>query len=133
MPEAVSKDPILCLRTVGFSAKATGVKDLLDTDPTPFMPIFIIVHLRAVSGFTSVPTLSIGTNSPNYDNVIPTSAMTGLDAVGEYFRVPVGTSLAGGVFRGIAPSASVSLKANVTVAAVATTYDVEVEVVGAYV
>jgi hypothetical protein len=90
--------------------------------------------LRGVSGFTSVPTLSVGTNAPDYNNVLPAVSTAGLDAEGEYFRIPVGTAVGtGGVFRGMAPVSSASLKAQVTVAAVATQYDIEVQVVGAYV
>ena len=122
------------IRTSPINAKNTGVCDLFDTDPTPFMPLFLIVMLRGVSGFTSVPTISIGTNATDYNNILPATALTGLDSVGEYFRVPVGTAVGtGGVFRGMSPVSSVSLKAKVTVAAVATVYDIEVQVVGAYV
>jgi hypothetical protein len=132
--EAIDSVPVQLHRCTNFSAKNTGVQDLLDTAPTPFMPMFLIVMLRAVSGFTSVPTISIGTNAPNYNNIVPATALTALDAVGEYFRVPIGTAVGtGGVFRGMAPESSVSVKANVTVAAVATTYDIEVQIVGAYV
>lgn len=121
-------------RTPTFDAKVTGVKDLFDTMQTPFMPFFMVLHLRGVTGFTSVPTVSVGTNAPTYNNVLAATALTGLDAEGEYIRLPIGTELgSSGAFRGIAPGSSVSLKANVTVAAVATTYDLEVCIVGAYV
>lgn len=133
MTDPLARLPVELMRCTNFSAKVTGVYDLVDTDPTPFMPFFIIVMLRNVVGFTSVPTLSIGTNGPNYNNVLPATALTGVDVNGEYYRIPVGTSLAGGVFRGMSPGDSVSLKANVTVGAVATAYDIEVQIVGAYV
>jgi hypothetical protein len=128
MPELV-----LLLRCSVISGLSTGAILLIETESTPLMPIFVVVYLRAVAGLTSVPTMSIGTNAPNYDNVIPAAVLAGLDVQGEYFRIPVGTALAGGVFRGMSPSSSVKLYANVTVAAVATTYDTEVQVIGAYV
>jgi hypothetical protein len=114
-----------------FSAKAQGTFDLLTTDSTPFLPFFIVVILRRVAGFVSVPTISIGTNGPAFDNVIAATPMTGLDVAREYFRVPIGTPVGtNGVFRGIAPGESVDLKAKVTVGAQADVYDVEVVVVG---
>lgn len=88
--------------------------------------------LRGVSGFTSVPTLSIGTNV-NADNILPARALTGCDVTGEYIRIELGTSVTTGVWRGMSASDSVTLKAKVTVAAVATQYEIEVQVVGAYV
>ena len=45
-------------------------------------------------------------------------------------RLPEG---GGGVFRGMSPVSSVSIKAKVTVAAAATQYDIECQIVGAYV
>lgn len=115
-----------------FSATVTGEHVIFDTLPTPFMPIFLIVMLRQVAGFTSVPTISIGTNEA-VNNILPATAMTGLDANGEYARLPLGTALANGVFRGMSSSSSVTIKAKVTVAAVASAYDIELQVVGAYV
>ena len=132
--DPISKDQVTLFRTQNFSGKVAGVHDLMDTDPTPFMPINMIVMLRAVSGFVSVPTVSIGTNAPDYNNILPASALTGLDAIGEYFRLALGTQIGTtGTYRGMSPSSSVAIKANVTSAAVATTYDVEVQIVGAYV
>ena len=59
--------------------------------------------------------------------------MAGLDVAGEYARLPLGTALAGGVFRGMSALDSVTLKAKVTTAAVASQYEIEVQLVGAYV
>ena len=134
MTAPISRDPVTLMRTNAINAKQTGVYDLLDTDPTPFMPLFLIVMLRGVAGFTSAPTISIGTNATDYNNILPATALTGLDAEGEYFRVPVGTAVGtAGVFRGMAPVSSVALKAKIPVAAAATVYDIEVQIVGAYV
>ena len=130
--EAIAKLPVELYRCTNVSATATGEHELFTTDPTPFMPMFIIVMLRQVSGFTSVPTISIGTNE-TANNILPATAMAGLDTQGEYARLPLGTALANGVFRGMSASDSVTLKAKVTVAAVATQYEIEVQVVGAYV
>jgi hypothetical protein len=128
------RDAVTLERCPTFSATQQGTFDLLTTDPTPFMPMFFIVMLRGVAGFTSVPTVSFGTNATAYDNIIPATALAALDVVGEYFRVPIGTVVGtGGVFRGMAPLASVAVKAKVTVAAVASQYDIEVQIVGAYV
>ena len=61
--EAISKENVTLFRCTNFSAIATGEHELFTTAPTPFMPIFLIVMLRQVAGFESVPSLSIGTNA----------------------------------------------------------------------
>jgi hypothetical protein len=132
--DPIAIDQISNFRCQNFDATQIGVKDLFDTQPTPFLPHCIVIMLRAVSGFVSVPTISLGTNAPNYDNVLAASPMAALDVAGECFRLPVGTQIGTtGIYRLNAPGSSVSLKANVTVPAVATQYVVEVIVEGGYV
>lgn len=125
--DPIGQEPVQLLRCQNFDAKVTGVKDLFDLKPTPMLCDAIWILLRDAANVTQVPTMSIGTNAPNYDNVCPAGALTGLDVPGEWFRIPVGTAVGtAGVRRGLSSSAGASVKANVTQAAQADVYIVEV-------
>jgi len=132
MPEAIARLPLELFRTQEIDAKATGTHELMTTDPTPFMPFFVVIYVRNAAGVTGVPSISIGTND-DANNVLPITSLAALDTTGEYARLPIGTVLANGVFRGMAPQSSVTLKIKVTTAAQATTYWLETQIVGAYI
>lgn len=55
----------------------------------PLVATFVLVSGVAVS---TVPHVSIGTNAPNYDNVVPNTILTGFDANDPYPTVQVPAS-----------------------------------------
>lgn len=99
----------------------TAVGDILlgTTDSGVYsVPVRAAVIPVAVVGLTSVPLVSIGTNAPDYDNVVPVTELTGLTV----------SVLSGGVGRQIVPAdirvlaGGTGIYLRVHTAAVATTY-----------
>lgn len=124
--------PVQLFRCATVDGKVAATHDLFTTSPTPFLPMFIIVLLRQVAGFVSAPTISIGTNEAA-NNIISNRAIGAVDTQMEYLRIPLGTELAGGLFRGMASESSMTLKLKIETPANATTYMLETEVIGAYI
>lgn len=52
-----------------------------------YIPIRLFIELTNVSGLISVSTVSLGTNSPNYNNMIGETLLTGLNTVNESFNI----------------------------------------------
>lgn len=49
----------------------------------------IIVQCTSASGVVTPASISIGTNSTNFNNILPTTALTGLTTSGIYLRIPI--------------------------------------------
>lgn len=79
-----------------------------------FLPQFWRLFIRLAQGVTQVPTISMGTNGPNYDNLLAATALTNW-SVGQIQN----TFLSGRQNAVLAPT---PIYINVTVAAVATQY-----------
>lgn len=67
-----------------------------------------------IDTLTSVPTVSIGTNATDYDNILAATALSDLAVTGDWQLVQLST--------GAVISADTMIKCKVTVAAVATTF-----------
>lgn len=92
-----------------------------------FLPLGMQIGLSKVSGITTPPTVSIGTNSPNYDNIIA-AVVSPLVALADLRNILVGTSA-----NTKAILADTWIYLNVRVAAVATQYTVAVRELGQYI
>lgn len=90
-----------------------------------FIPLFISLKTVVSNTYAAPATVSIGTNSPNYDNIVGSTVLSAsLGTVGNYYTF----SLTSGV--SLTPGASVY--ANVTVAATAVNQAIDVAMVGIY-
>jgi len=91
-----------------------------------FYPTDIVIAGKTVTTFVAVATLSIGTNSATYNNILTAQALTGVTAANKMLRF----SLALTAIDSIPPNTAIF--ANVSVAALAAAYTVDVYVVGYY-
>lgn len=58
------------------------------TSPQPGFVMMVQVTLDGVTGFTSVPTISVGTGAgADWDDIIPDTALTGLSTADEIFTL----------------------------------------------
>lgn len=65
------------IRKIGINAVNVG-NILLGKSPLlkgPFVPLFVFVRLEQVGDLVTPPTISVGTNNPNYTNIIPATAL----------------------------------------------------------
>lgn len=47
-----------------------------------FEPLLLQLEVASATGVVSVPTITIGTNAPNYNNILNTTPLTGLSTAG---------------------------------------------------
>lgn len=122
----VSGSQVQMIKTA-IDATATGATTLFTTraGSARFYPTYAHVKLATVSGFVAAAALSIGSNSATFDNISVITALTGLSTANDFFR-----TILNAIPSSIA--ASTDVKANVTTAAIATTYTVDVFLVGFY-
>jgi hypothetical protein len=80
-----------------------------------FYPTDLIFTLEAISGLITPPSVSVGTNPSNYNNIVSATTLTGLASPGETYTVSLNT-----VVGSTPPTTQVYVR--VSVAAVATTY-----------
>lgn len=114
---------------VVVNGKSTGTT-LVFTLPAfllNFYPTQVIFRAVNVGGVTTAPTVSVGTNSSSYNNIVSASLLsTVLATLGATAGAPQNASislpLAGGL----------QIFANVSIAALATNYTFNVEVIGFY-
>lgn len=92
-----------------------------------FLPIGIQIGLVQISGLTTPPTISIGTNSPNYDNIVG-QVQSPLTTLADLRNILVGTT---SNTKAIINDTWIYL--NVRIAAVATQYVVAAKELGQYI
>ena len=121
--------PIESITTVGISGTVTGSTSVGTTDPNMrFVAQFINVELTSLSGTLTIPpTISIGTNSTSYNNLLAGTALTGVNAANIVMQISA-TALSSSVATGT------GIFVNVTAAAtgVSLTYTMRVTVLGFY-
>jgi len=112
---------------VGVDAKvlADTLITITENGTQKFHPLFVIFKVSSGSVITLVPTISIGTNSTSYDNIIPATLLTGLISVDKYIKADII-----GVIDAV--SANTSIYCKVTGIATATTMVVDVHIFGYY-
>lgn len=79
--------------------------------------------LIGVSGLSLVATISIGTNSPNYNNIIGTTLLTGLSVQNQHLKINLS-----GIITTIAASSEIFCR--VSIASTATAYNVIANISG---
>lgn len=113
-----------------FSCTTTGARMIAyipASSTRVFLPTLIRIGVVTTTGFVAAPTVSIGSNSPNYNNVLPATSLGGAIGLTSSLALRnqalVNTSVLNN---------DIYLFANVTVAANATTYVLRVVVDGDY-
>lgn len=74
-------DEVLLQRIVLRNINGAGTGSAqLGTIPASriFLPTQVVIGAQAPNAITTVPTVSIGTNGPNYNNVVAATSLTGL-------------------------------------------------------
>lgn len=111
-----------------FSCTTTGARFVAFIPASSsrlFLPSMVRIGVAALTGFISAPTVSLGSNSPNYDNVLPATALGG--AIGLTSLLALRNQALVNTF---VLNSDRYLFANVTVAANATTYALHIQVEG---
>lgn len=118
------RSPIMLGCVDGIDSTSTG-DFLIYTGPSGLdsIGLFVIIHLLNVSGGGAPPRVSIGINSPNYNNIMPSTLLTGLSSTNNDF-----VFMADGVIRGIGGGEEVYVR--VQNASTYTDYDIQVDLVG---
>jgi len=80
-----------------------------------FYPADLVFTLQEVSGLISPPSVSVGTNPDNYNNIVSSTTLTGLVSPEETYRVVLNTVVT-------SIPVNTQLYVRVGVAAVATTF-----------
>lgn len=90
-----------------------------------FVPISIIAQLTSTTGFVTAASISIGTNSSSYNNILAITALTGVNANNYILNIPITTAIA-------SIAASTGMYVKVTTGATATTYVLSISIMGYY-
>jgi hypothetical protein len=115
--------------TVNINGKTTGATSIytLEASNLKFYPIIVIIRAVNISGVTTAPTVSVGTNSTSYNNIATASLLnTILSTIGATGGSPNMATASYPI------SGGTSIFANVSIAAIATNYTFNVEIVGFY-
>lgn len=126
MAATFKTNDIVRYSVAGIDAKTTGNTTLFTTDPgRVFVPIAVVAYCSAATAITVAATITIGTNSTAYDNLVASSILSGLTAAG-LFTTPVYTLGA----TAVTPGTDVVLK--IGTAATGTSQTIEIDIVGFY-
>lgn len=79
-------------------------------------------YLRDTSGYSTSPIISVGTNNPDYNNIISSLDLSSLDAIGKILLNPISSVYV--------PPSGADVKIKVNTAASATSYDLDVHLNG---
>lgn len=93
------------------------------TAPQGFAISEIQAILKTVSGLSIVCTLSIGTNASSYNNIKSAVALTGLSAANSVLQISTPNPVA-------IVNTGETVYAKVTIASTATTYDLQIVIIG---
>lgn len=117
-----------CIERIGtvYGLSCTSVGDAIlasvESGRT-FIPTIAYVRLTAVVGFVAVPSLSIGTNSTSYDNILGATALTGLITANTVYAM---------AFPATVPAATADVYVKVATATASATYTVTIDLFGYY-
>lgn len=117
-----------CIERIGtaYNLSCTAVGDTLLASieaGRTFIPTIAYVRLTAVVGFVAVPSLSIGTNSTPYDNILGATALTGLITANTVYAMALPTTV---------PAATSDVYVKVATATASVTYTVAIDLFGYY-
>lgn len=125
----LGKSGLKVLTATGIDGKTLGSTLIQTTAPgLRFVPTVINMELTTVSGFVSAPSVSIGTNSTDYNNLLSITSLSFVDTANEFVVYNIEDVVASPF--SIAASTGIYLK--VTTAAVGTTYTMRATVLGFY-
>lgn len=115
------------LTVTGINAKTTGSTAAGTTmdGSLRFFPAFVLVECTAASSVTGVCSISVGSNSGSWNNIIPITSQTGVNAA-NIFLV---TNVAGAI-SSIPPNTPIDV--DITTGATATSQTISVSVYGYY-
>lgn len=110
-----------------MNGKTTGATLMGTTEngPLTFIPMFASIHCTNGTAITITPTLSIGTNSTSFNNIVPATLLSVLSAAGVFTNPTLAAS-------GAAVPANTSISVNITIGAVATTMTIDIHLFGYY-
>lgn len=111
-----------------IDAKTTGSTKIGTTEngAARFIPKTIVIELTGASAIIGAATLSVGTNSSSYNNILAATALTGVSTLNNIVMLHLPTT----VISSIAPNTDIFV--NVSVGATATTANIRVDVDGYY-
>lgn len=111
----------------GVNAKNTGATLVGTTEngTARFYPVMVVFEMTVASVIAIVPTVSIGTNSATYNNILAAAALTGMTTANSM----ICSSVVGAV-NSVAPNTGINV--NVSVGATATTATLDIHVLGYY-
>lgn len=90
-----------------------------------FYPIYLVVTCTAATSISVVPTLSIGTNSSSYNNIVTATSMAGITSANTFLTTFVIAAL-GSV------AASTDIYTNISLGATATAMTIKIDLFGLY-
>lgn len=110
-----------------INGKTTGATTIFTTEngARAFHPLIIVIECTAASAITVPLSLSIGTNSATFNNIVAITAATGLTATATQFPIHLAVSTA------VVP-ANTGVSLNITTAATGTSQTIAVHIVGFY-
>lgn len=123
MPHIQTFDRITKIGINGNSS-ASNLVGRTDNGSEKFYTEAVFINVRSANNVSVVPTISIGTNAPNYDNICSSILLTGMTAVNKYTRASINVAA-----EVIAPNTEVYAK---VVAGVATGITIDVSLFGFY-
>lgn len=90
-----------------------------------FEPLLIQIEVESATGIISVPAMSIGTNAPNYNNILTAMTLTGLSVAGAHTVVLPSPGSMEALY-------GTDIYANVTSAGVGTELTISVDLIGTF-
>lgn len=102
------------------TAAATTLNTTRQGSGIQFMPMYILVRMDTASALATIAaSISVGTNSTSFNNVLAISALTGVLNLGNYLLIPLTTALTA-IAEGTAITAKVTTPLTSTGTGVAT-------------
>jgi hypothetical protein len=99
----------------GLDATSTGDTLFDTTGGQYFYPLTLSISVTDIAGLVTPAVISMGTNSPNYNNIVAATTLTGLNAVNKILTVNVAS-----LITSVPPETEIYVR--VSVASVATTF-----------
>ena len=115
---------IVSSKVKNIDATTMGTTNIFSSLTSNFRPLAYIVDLTSVSGYVSAPNITIGSNSASYDNLLASTSLS-LTSANTSEVIPCA-----GVISDIGSSTEIVL--NVSAAADASTYLINITVIGFY-
>jgi hypothetical protein len=114
---------LVAYSVTGVNAKSTGATTIFTTEGERFHPLFVVAEITAASALTIGATVSVGTNSTSFNNIMAASV------TGTTLNNMLPNALSA-LTDSVAPGTAV--KVNVSVGAVGTSGTMSVTVIGFY-